>query len=1573
MPWDPLVETDIVAIHAALVPTTPTGENVFFEGFFGEQRGRSFAWRCDPGPGEDQIYELPEVADDEEGRRNLFCAGHAHLADGRWLVVGGTQVGADRQFIEDDQGNPILDEEGEPVWWHQHGHGGSGIRDTWAFKPREGTWERLADMNPQPNSVVRGGGRWYPTCVTLANGRVLAHGGHPIGRGDDMIDDWPTPGGRRHNNNVPEVYVPGLNTWMNMRDAELEQGFGLDEYNRMHLAPSGHVFFSTVSKVHGDTRLYDPYVGTFVSNGFGNHLDALYDDANCSAVTSSVMLPILHGDGANVWVLVAGAAAPERLNLAASSPQWMSAGNREAFPDDPSPPRRNNLHGIILPTGQVFFAFGVRNDTTDVQFPEIYTPAIDWSTGRYLTDDDGLALPGTWDTRTGAGEQSQRRRGYHSCAVLQPDGSVWAAGSTHGAEGDALTDPDASNREETIEVYRPNYGNNRPTINASPLTAGYGDQIRITMGSGAAMHRVVLVRCGSFTHAFDGDQRYLTLPFSQSGAVITATTPLSPNTAPPGYYMLYVLRNENTPSVQGRFVRIAHQDAFAVLQISTYSLLAVRAMTLPDTGTDEAVFEDAIDFIFEGFLPHELNVPAEQPEISFRFTTGDPDVPGMRIDPAAQDFEVNPTNNPDTAQRFRYVYNVVFENESAYDTFDDDQVRFIEVRATLGGRTISVNLTLMKRANPYMRDGNPHYLSDDLRIHKASVGDVNAVGGPQAYLQGLLDAYENTPTPDDSDQHPFLTLDTSQEENPVVLEVPQNDNGTYNFAIARVRFLSVPGEDAENVKVFFRMFNTVGTALEFNTFTTYRTLQGPGGDVPGLGKQGVSIISMPFFAAPRVTPDQSMADQQDNVVNQKTLFAAGPETAYRYYGCWLDVNTTEPHFPPFPKDDGPYGEEGFFIDLIEGGGPRSILDHVRGYHQCLVAEIQYDEDPTQPGQTPATSDNLSQRNLATVPVANPGLETITRTAQTTMDVKPSEAPTETLLAAQRQTVASTRRGARPDELVFERNNLPPGTRIEIYLPDVDIDEVLQLSAIRNGPPTLRRIDDNTLAFEPGPVSYVALPGGRELNIAGLISVTLPLGIIKGQVYTLSVKQFSGRTLRWVGAFDLRIPVDHGPDLLDGEGRKLSLLRYVFENMPENDRWFPVFERYLFEIAERVRGFGGNPESIDPSPHGTGTPGSDKPGDGQGDPNDGDPDGHDDPSKPGEGDGMVCFEGKICKVEYDCFGDPQVIVVKGCGDAHVRLCISSDIEDVVLMAWRERLKVHVYYRPSSGAGGAVNATCPWSGKPVRADATTVFEGRTVGFCSTAHRDRFVAIRDTGDSHVTAQAAPARADTCPWSGRPVLRDAIVRLSSGSVGFCSRAHHDRFRHAVTYFREIMSRLDADGNPIGAGGHAAPQPDPSEDGSVHIHDHSHSGGSGGRARQDVGSINKTCPWTRRPVSADALTTFEGHVVGFNAVEDRDRFEAAAAIAAAHYPPRKDRDRHEHGGYGGDHDTSGHAANEKCPVSGAPARAEYSAQVSGREVAFCSAKHRDDWTSAVSSLRACFLKSDPGCDAHLVRLVLAC
>ena len=91
---------------------------------------------------------------------DVFCAGHAMLGDGRLLVAGGTET---------------FPHEMETM--HE---GFTGLRDTWIFRPGPETWVRAADLCHEPGKNT-GGGRWYPTLVTLPDGRVWTAGSNHNG------------------------------------------------------------------------------------------------------------------------------------------------------------------------------------------------------------------------------------------------------------------------------------------------------------------------------------------------------------------------------------------------------------------------------------------------------------------------------------------------------------------------------------------------------------------------------------------------------------------------------------------------------------------------------------------------------------------------------------------------------------------------------------------------------------------------------------------------------------------------------------------------------------------------------------------------------------------------------------------------------------------------------------------------------------------------------------------------------------------------------------------------------------------------------------------------------------------------------------------------------------------------------------------------------------------------------------------------------------------------------------------------------------------------------------------------
>ena len=145
---------------------------------------------------------------------DLFCAGHAFLADGRLFSAGG------------------------------HIENGVGLANASIYNPFANVWTHLPDMNA---------GRWYPTVTVLANGDVLVVSG--------SIDN--TFGV----NPVPQVFQFGSGTWRNLTE------LGQDLYPQMFLAPNGKVFNPAPSQ---DTRYLDTAgsgTWSFVARRVGPHRD----------------------------------------------------------------------------------------------------------------------------------------------------------------------------------------------------------------------------------------------------------------------------------------------------------------------------------------------------------------------------------------------------------------------------------------------------------------------------------------------------------------------------------------------------------------------------------------------------------------------------------------------------------------------------------------------------------------------------------------------------------------------------------------------------------------------------------------------------------------------------------------------------------------------------------------------------------------------------------------------------------------------------------------------------------------------------------------------------------------------------------------------------------------------------------------------------------------------------------------------------------------------------------------------------------------------------------------------------
>jgi hypothetical protein len=492
MPWRVVANAQVLAVHAAMLHT---GQVLYFGGDE-HDAGHHASGDIDHTRLFDAISNVVTTIGSPNG--DVFCAGHAFVVDGRLLVAGGTDA------FPGHVGGP-------------HAPHFPGLRDSWAFNPRTSGWTQAAPMNPEPGRTS-GGGRWYPTLVTLASGTVLALSGHP--KEDDS----------RHDNDSPETFSPSprpAGTWR-LIGPGADPAHAMSYYPRSHVLPDGDLFI--VTPVGGQSVRLRAETNAW-RNVCPAPADGIYHGLGCS----SVLLPLLHDQGYRARVLICGGTQPMVIDFGTASPGWTNTAARTL----PGSPRREHANAVLLPTGQVFVCGGASNpnsDATGVLAGEIYDPQSN-----------------SWSTT----EPASVVRNYHSVALLLPDGRVWTAGSNINSQQSFPT-PGTDNRELRIEVYEPPYFRaDRPQLIYTPSAVGWGQAFDVRTTQADRIARVALIRAGSVTHAFNSDQRYISLDFRRiAGEWLDAKAPPSSAIAPAGYYMLFTINRDGVPSV-GRFVRLA--------------------------------------------------------------------------------------------------------------------------------------------------------------------------------------------------------------------------------------------------------------------------------------------------------------------------------------------------------------------------------------------------------------------------------------------------------------------------------------------------------------------------------------------------------------------------------------------------------------------------------------------------------------------------------------------------------------------------------------------------------------------------------------------------------------------------------------------------------------------------------------------------------------------------------------------------------------------------------------------------------------------------------------------------------
>jgi hypothetical protein len=552
------------------------------------------------------------------------------------------------------------------------------------------------------------------------------------------------------------------------------------------------------------------------------------------------------------------------------------------------------------------------------------------------------------------------------------------------------------------------------------------------------------------------------------------------------------------------------------------------------------------------------------------------------------------------SQRVTYPYRLTFANT---DDFGVAVNRTLHVEASktvvgLGTFSASGNLVLTHTPNPYMVDGPTSWLSTDVRVFKIAEGEALPFGSmpmitpgtpaqEQADAQTKALAFINQLVPAfrglSNVGHPFDTqLPTAQDSALARLELAEKDiqnRRVFNFAVARVRYRGAA--IASGVRVFFRLFTTAATGLDYDSDSTYRRTSGDA--VALLGVQANKVVTIPFFARERADTSIATLDSQPDGLNILDLGPSSGTTEFQsYFGCWLDFNQVTPQFPAdvAGQPNGPWN----------ASDRKSIQELIRGLHQCLVAEVHLAVDPIEAGATPAAHDNLAQRNLVIDESGNQNQET--HTVQHTFEIKatrPAPRPVIEEAAALEFVQRRVRvQPAGPDELMIRWGSLPRDTRMTLYIPDTPSDDVIRL-AVHNGEALrLERVDDYTVRCLPGDVTYVPLPTDRSRNSPALLTLVLPPGVSEREAFDLVVSQLSGRPRTSLGAFQMRVLVTSDEEaLLRYDVHKLSVLRHVGKGLAPADPWRPVFTRYLDQIAARVRELGGDPDAVAANPDGSG--------------------------------------------------------------------------------------------------------------------------------------------------------------------------------------------------------------------------------------------------------------------------------------------------------------------------------------------------------------------------------------------------
>lgn len=388
------------------------------------------------------------------------------------------------------------------------GKGGSGAKLSFVFDPWTETWYRNRDMSV---------GRWYPSVVTGADGRQIIMSGQSergTGTPTPVVERFPAK-------RLPVPWRP--------YDIPLDiasERFGSDAPFRNDYP---HLFSLRDGMIYGLGRdadqqwRFDPASET--------RTDLPRRPADFRGYGSAVPLPAgLRGPDS---VLVLGG-DPHDPNTYRLSPGGWSTEEPWAF-------GRTQDDTLILPDATLLTVNGALSTRDYGNGP--FNPKADL---KYRQTE--LRGPdGHWRL----GPAQRLPRGYHSNALVMPDGRVLVTGDEL---QQIANDPDIGDAMDgSIELYEPAYlhrGGPRPALDRVPGSElRYDAPFEVRSSTASTVRRAVLLAPTTVTHAVNTSQRHLELRITgvRDGTLSLRTPPTAAD-APPGYYMLFLLDARGVPS-----------------------------------------------------------------------------------------------------------------------------------------------------------------------------------------------------------------------------------------------------------------------------------------------------------------------------------------------------------------------------------------------------------------------------------------------------------------------------------------------------------------------------------------------------------------------------------------------------------------------------------------------------------------------------------------------------------------------------------------------------------------------------------------------------------------------------------------------------------------------------------------------------------------------------------------------------------------------------------------------------------------------------------------------------------------